>query len=557
MKEHIDRDEFSELISCAFDNIVPGESVKDRIFNNIIEECESSKRKRTSMETIFMVRRVCMICAAVMIFVVLSGGVFTSVNSIMKDNKNQVTPATQTSEKSNDYRAELVDILRGNNTKYDFINGGCDEKLADAFEKSNSEYVEKKTENYKFTFLGTVSGNDIDSTQDDKTLERTYAAVRVENLGTDVDMNYYQYSINEASIIKDDYGKFIMSNMTPLNLNLRAENGHNVYMVIDMTDDRENYDKDPSICICTSGISGDYGAADDDKDDYPFIYDESEGNTYYNDKTNMEHAVFPVKLKAPVKTSVKLSDEEDKLKIKVDPFDEGDNEDYAEKYSSRKYSSFEINHDNEIETEGVKVTSDNQKPLFDNFRTWKLGDNIYRVFNSFKQYNISGDGIKDITYTLNQGIFCELVQADEEEESHYEEDGYITSMRSDTSNTLEHGYYINSKDDYSTDKPYTLLKACGKSITIPYDEQDTTKYGIIYIFDCSALENISGYSSGDLMNNFELANYIGDTVINISTNKTDGETADARIDAFVKFPSSSSDIFTEYDNVFEGGIRKN
>ena len=91
MKEHIERDEMSVLFKSAFDRSVPDDTVKEKIFNDILDECESAEKSKTSMETVFLIRRVCITCAAILVVIVLSGGAFKSLSSLIGQNINRVS----------------------------------------------------------------------------------------------------------------------------------------------------------------------------------------------------------------------------------------------------------------------------------------------------------------------------------------------------------------------------------------------------------------------------------------------------------------------------------
>lgn len=72
-KERINGKSFTEIISGAIEQIITDEEDKNNIYDNVMEECESNTRNRTVMQSIFMVRRLCRVCVALLLAIVLAG----------------------------------------------------------------------------------------------------------------------------------------------------------------------------------------------------------------------------------------------------------------------------------------------------------------------------------------------------------------------------------------------------------------------------------------------------------------------------------------------------
>lgn len=549
MKESVERDEYSSQMTSAFDHTNPGDEVKNKIYYNIMDECDNGKRKRTSMQSIFLVRRVCMACVMLLAVIVISGGAFTSVNSIINNNKlndniiNKGADKDSVSSAPKDEnelgKEQLINILRGQDTDFDMVTGNIDGRLADALEKSTNEIEVTSTQNYKFTSYGVIQGAGITDELYDKSIITSYAAVKVDNINGDVKSNYYQFNINQAvmQLTNGEHGenpgsyKVLFSSIKN-----RAEDGKSVYMVIDLQEYIEASDKNMKLCVTTTDLTSSmsYSGTKEEiaEDDYPIIPDKYLGYAY-NENTSKEHVLFPIMIKGV--PGVRTPD--------ASLIDYSDNpEETYKNCTASDYSKFQMNHDKEYTADGVKFISDGIDSAYNHSVMWNYDEDTAMVYTDFNKYSVEGDSIKDVTFTLRKGEFVEKVMATEEEERRYEEDGYIASMRTNT----------------NSDKPYTLYRRCGNTITFKYGENNSDKYGILMDIPISSNECARLDTGVAYYVDFPwIIKYIADNSITITANKTDGSTVDAKIETFVIPPMSSYYDEAEYNTSYVDGILQN
>lgn len=641
MKEPIDRNEFSGLMLCAFDHSIPGDKVKNTIYNNIIDECDNNASKRTAMQSIFFIRRMCILCVIVLASVIIAGSVILCVNVLQGErkpdgiqtgsiadptnkpvdnngkpdeeqngnmvnntskpvtdaadndvvitispsepetNKNQDSETattrvnvdfstsdsnhTITEEQSNptvneeanrgtvaktEYNRQLISILRGSSKDFDLVYGTVCDNLANAFEKCKDKYVEKEDGNYKFTYLGMVTGINISSGQVDKTKENTCIAVRIENMNPDVNTNLYQFDIQAAIIVKDEKDcYYVNSSGYAEDMPLRAENGRVVYMVIDVTNDRRIFNKNPGLLLYASNESS------DNENGSPYLEVDEKGKTYINNKTTSAHTIIPIMLESP--NSNFISSDIDHINyvnnkdavIKVSPIENNDERlDIVKLRDADAISHFGATHDSEVEIDGVSISSDRLPHLFENIELWWSNDKLVKVFAPFKKYTVSGENINDITYTLNQGFFCEMVPADADELDTSIDKGYIGHLKNND--------YITSNNS-DVVKPYIMLKPCGKSITVPNNMQNTSKYGIILMLDCNEFDEIDYFLSGNNVKRDEVVVAIANTKVDISVNRKNTNNVETKIELYPMFSGANfSSIIDNNYSSFTDGITK-
>ena len=115
MKTELNREEFREQIIEAFDKTNPDSYSRNAIFSEIEDRLEDSSGKCTVMQSMFRVRRICMVSLAFLIIAALSGGTYSAV-SIFRGNNSNLTDEQGQSASGNSGNSDM-DRTSENNQK--------------------------------------------------------------------------------------------------------------------------------------------------------------------------------------------------------------------------------------------------------------------------------------------------------------------------------------------------------------------------------------------------------------------------------------------------------
>lgn len=174
-----------ELIKQAFDESTPGTYDKRVILSEIEEREMDITDRKTPMQKVFFVRRVCMACLIAAAVLLFSGGTYTAVNKIMDMQKRN--------NKYKAYKEKLIGALRMEDEELTHLTAP-DNRLADALEKDRSKYYCEELSGVKVVNLGQLYGEGLsDSIFDKKKDSRLVAFVLKPD--ADVDMAAYRFNL--------------------------------------------------------------------------------------------------------------------------------------------------------------------------------------------------------------------------------------------------------------------------------------------------------------------------------------------------------------------------
>ena len=179
----------------SFDKITPNEYMRQSILSDIEERDERSSGRKTAMQRLFAVRKVCVACIIVIVMIALSGGTYSAVSMINgeKEEKKSEEIDNKNDEEENEdvtdgdyYRDRLVNFLYGKETaeyqfayKQGFVNNFyqiTDYRMAEAFEGIDTEYQKLESTDAEYTYVGMIAGEGIADMIFDKSEYHVFAA---------------------------------------------------------------------------------------------------------------------------------------------------------------------------------------------------------------------------------------------------------------------------------------------------------------------------------------------------------------------------------------------
>lgn len=274
----------------SFDKITPNEYMRQSILSDIEERDERSSGRKTAMQRLFAVRKVCLACLALIVMIALSGGTYSAVSMINGekeekkseevDNKNDDKEDNEDVKEGDNYRDRLVNFLYGKETsEYQFTREDwysrsycqvTDYRMAEAFENIDTEYEKIQCQDAEYTYIGMIAGEGISDMVFDKSEYHVFAAFVRENkepvdwdyelfnnsgeniphrrtfltrkAESKTDELYEKIDFNKYSMecVKDSYNYIFVSYMS----------GNYEYDIIDVTSFLKYDDKRAIYCIC-------------------------------------------------------------------------------------------------------------------------------------------------------------------------------------------------------------------------------------------------------------------------------------------------------------------
>lgn len=478
----------------SFDKITPNEYMKQSILSDIEERDERSSGRKTAMQRLFAVRKVCVACIIVIVMIALSGGTYSAVSMINGgkeekkseeiDNKNDEEENEEVTDGDN-YRDRLVNFLYGKETsEYQYtledwsINNYyqvTDYRMAEAFENIDTEYEKIECQDAEYTYIGMIAGEDISDMVFDKSEyhvfaafvrenkepvdwdsvangnsdgflpdQRTFITRKVQNDGKADEWNE-QLPFNKYSMdcVRDSSNYTIISYMS----------GNYEYDVIDVTSFLQYEDKKAIYCI----IKNEYL-------EYEEQYKCGTMDTYVDNSFVID--LTDISKKAPdyssllknsnvyrEKTMELYNDNIEKEWEKLAKKDEKKTLRFMKKYPEKILS------DKGIRCEG-ELTDDFPYSIYNNFnyKTRRKFFSLPVKIRPDDQSEIQNDDIESVTLvTNNMTIFKKQDMTREDEKT-----------VSDTGSIL--GSVMKYSEVNDKNKPFEVYIDCGNRVTIPYNQ---------------------------------------------------------------------------------------
>lgn len=271
-----------------------------------------------------------------------------------------------------------------------------DDKLGESFEKSGTEVLQTVTDGlYKVTYLGHVSGESISERTGsvwELHPERTYVAVAIEK--------------TDGTEMSDEDGLFVsplIQGLKPWSYNIASMNGSYMGKVIDgvlyriIECDNIEMFADKELYLAVSNTI--FYSVD------AFNYDEETGLITVNEAYNGTNILFDMELDSskadPEKAEAYLKQLEEEWNSDTDTEDK---ESISEKNGTKEAAAEE---NPRIQQE---VFSDEENGITFRIKdnessSWWADDTKSETVFSY-YFDVEGDGIESLTYTLNKGEFC-------------------------------------------------------------------------------------------------------------------------------------------------------
>lgn len=287
MRADSERDELRDLIRDSFDKSNPEAYMKNRILSDIEEQNEDNDGKRTVMQSLFMVRKVCVACIALILIVAFSGGTYSAVsliknggnpdnnnsavNNIDKsegedENKNKADNENteegeedgQEADETDKYeqyipsydtttvlRSVFEGKLKPDNPKYydREMDDITDLRLAEALKSACWSVVEQETVgDDAYMDLGTVFGSGLSDRVFDKNEYRVYSAYVISDPEFSVlDYEYYAAQIGWLdTVVKNNSIEGRLEKKQPV---YQFQYEGMLYVILDMTDEYMGFSK--------------------------------------------------------------------------------------------------------------------------------------------------------------------------------------------------------------------------------------------------------------------------------------------------------------------------